>query len=81
MEKKTLKIYWEFDGNEFEGFADFDGDRIRYCKGTSYDEGKTIEMLESEDCMPGFPIEEVWEELVSLCDEDGRLDIDRNPLG
>lgn len=78
MEKKTLITYWKSNGEEFEGFADFDGERIRFCKGTVLDEGEVLEDFDEDDCMSFFSIEQVWEEIMLLCDKDGRLNLDEN---
>lgn len=80
MDRKTITVYWNIHGIEHKGFADFDGEQIRYCKGTPDDENDTVALLKAVECSPGFPITEVWNELIFLCDDDGRLDAGRNPL-
>lgn len=71
--KKTMVIYWEYEDVEYTGFADYDGERIRFCNGSPLFEGDTYDCVEQSDCEDGITLDMIWEDLESACDDDGRL--------
>lgn len=75
MMRKTMDIYWKHDIFEFTGFADYDGKRIRFCKGTTLFQGDTFECCEQSDCADGITLDMIWNDLESECDDDGRLNV------
>ena len=73
--KKTLNIYWEHEGLICTGFADYDGERIRFCKGSLEAEGDTFDCCEQSDCADGITLDMIWDDLEAAVDDNGCLDV------
>lgn len=73
---KEIEIYWTWEDQVHEGIAEFlelpeEGKMITF----SNTRGDVFDSCRPEDCDDGITLEDVWEDLESQTDDDGRLDV------
>ena len=68
----TMKIYWTHNDRVYTGTAGFENNEISFV---ADEKNNTFDSLCADECENGITPMDVWEDLVSAADEDGRLNV------
>lgn len=69
---KIIDIFWTHENRECLGFAEYDGETIKFVAAAT---NITFDTLSTEECAEGITLEEVWADLLAQRDEAGRLNV------